>query len=55
MLESFDSCPIPEIERSGRTLRAWRQQFLAYLDIGGASIVGTEAIRPESPKTAITA
>jgi transposase len=29
VLASFPYCPIPEIARLGRTLRAWRQQVLA--------------------------
>jgi transposase len=29
VLESFPSCPVAEIARLGRTLRAWRNQFLA--------------------------
>jgi transposase len=29
VLASFPSCPIPEIARLGRTLRAWKEQFLA--------------------------
>ena len=44
MLESFPSCPVPEIARLGRTLRAWRDQFLAYFTTGRASNGGTEAI-----------
>ncbi len=44
VLESFHSCPIPEIARLGRTLRAWRQQFLAYFTTGRANNGGTEAI-----------
>jgi transposase len=44
VLDSFPSCPIPEIARLGRTLRAWRQQFLAYFATGRASNGGTEAI-----------
>jgi transposase len=44
VLESFHTCPIPEIARLGRTLRSWRQQFLAYFTTGGASNGGTEAI-----------
>jgi transposase len=30
LLESFPTCPVAEIARLGRTLRAWRDQFLAY-------------------------
>ncbi len=41
---SFPSCPIPEIARLGRTLRQWKDAFLAYFDTGGANNGGTEAI-----------
>ncbi len=34
----------PEIARLGRTLRQWKQSFLAYFDTGGASNGGTEAV-----------
>ena len=44
MLDSFPSCPIPEIARLGRTLRAWKEQFLAYFTTGRANNGGTEAI-----------
>ena len=44
MITSFPTCPIPEAARLGRTLRAWRQQILAYFDTGGVSNGGTEAI-----------
>ncbi len=44
VLASFHTCPIPEIARLGRTLRAWRQQFLAYFTTGRANNGGTEAI-----------
>jgi transposase len=37
-------CPIPEIKRLGKTLRQWRQAFLAYWTERGASNGGTEAI-----------
>ena len=30
VVDSFPTCPIPEIARLGRTLRAWSDQFLAY-------------------------
>ena len=33
-----------EIARLGRTLRAWREPFLAYFDTNGLSNGGTEAI-----------
>jgi transposase len=44
VLDSFPSCPIPEVARLGRTLRAWRAQVLAYFDTSGVSNGGTEAI-----------
>jgi transposase len=44
IIASFPTCPIPEIARLGRTLKQWRQAFLAYFDTGGASNGGTEAI-----------
>ena len=44
IIDTFPSCPIPEIARLGRTLRQWRQAFLGYFDTGGASNGGTEAI-----------
>ena len=44
VLDSFPSCPIPEIARLGRTLQAWREQFLAYFTTGRANNGGTEAI-----------
>jgi len=43
-LDAFPTCPIPEIARLGRTLRAWREQFLAYFTTGRANNGGTEAI-----------
>jgi transposase len=44
VLESFPSCPIPEIARLGRTLQAWRHQFLAYFTTDRANNGGTEAV-----------
>jgi transposase len=44
ILDTFHTCPIPEIARLGRTLRQWRQAFLGYFDTQGASNGGTEAI-----------
>ena len=44
VISSFPSCPIPEVARLGRTLKAWRQQLLAYFDTSGVSNGGTEAI-----------
>ena len=44
VLDSFHTCPIPEVARLGRTRRAWRNQVLAYFDTSGVSNGGTEAI-----------
>jgi Transposase len=44
VIASFPSCPIPEVARLGRTLKAWRQQLLAYFDTSDVSNGGTEAI-----------
>nr|WP_269813637.1 ISL3 family transposase [Ornithinimicrobium sediminis] len=43
IVASFPTCPIPEIARLGRTLRTWKEAFLAYFDTG-ATNGGTEAI-----------
>jgi transposase len=44
VVETFHTCPIPEIARLGRTLRSWREAFLAYFVTGRANNGGTEAI-----------
>jgi hypothetical protein len=44
VLESFHTCPIPEIARLGRTRRAWKDQFLGYFTTNRASNGGTEAV-----------
>jgi transposase len=44
ILDSFTSCPIPEVARLGRTLKQWRTEFLGYFDTSGASNGGTEAV-----------
>ena len=44
VLDSFHTCPIPEVARLGRTLHAWRGQILAYFDTSEVSNGGTEAI-----------
>ena len=44
IIDSFPSCPIPEISRLGRTLKRWRAAFLAYFDTAGANNGGAEAI-----------
>ncbi|MGH8839021.1 MAG: ISL3 family transposase [Jiangellaceae bacterium] len=51
VIASLPTCPIPEVARLGRTLRAWRQQVLAYFDTGGVSNGGTEAINLLIEKT----
>jgi hypothetical protein len=35
VISSFPSCPIPEVARLGRTLRAWKAAILACFDING--------------------
>ncbi len=44
VVDSFRSCPIPEIARLGRTLHKWRDAFLAYFTTNRANNGGTEAI-----------
>ena len=44
VLASFPTCPIPEIKRLGKTLKQWREAFLAYFDTRRASNGGTEAV-----------
>jgi transposase len=44
LLEHLHTCPVPEVARLGRTLRAWRGEFLAYFDTGRASNGPTEAM-----------
>ena len=44
LIERLPTCPIPEIARRGRTLRRWKDAFLAYFDTGGACNGPTEAI-----------
>ena len=44
VLASLPTCPIPEIRRLGRTLKQWREAFLAYFTTGRANNGGTEAI-----------
>ena len=51
VINTLPSCPIPEIARLGRTLRAWRDQVLAYFATGGVSNGGTEAINLIIEKT----
>ncbi len=44
ILDAFHTCPIPAVARLGRTLRRWRQAFLAYFDTDRANNGGTEAV-----------
>ena len=44
LIKRLPACPIPEIARLGRTLRKWKDAFLAYFDTSGASNGPTEAI-----------
>ena len=44
ILDSFHTCPIPEVARLGRTLRRWREAFLAYFATDRANNGGTEAV-----------
>ncbi|PRY57081.1 transposase [Knoellia remsis] len=44
ILDTFSSCPIPEVARLGKTLRQWRTEFLGYFDTDGANNGGTEAM-----------
>ncbi|MGX4694726.1 transposase [Streptomyces sp. JNUCC 63] len=44
VVDTFHSCPIPEIARLGRTPRRWRDAFLAYVATSRANNAGTEAI-----------
>lgn len=43
ILTSFPTSSIPEIKRLGRTLKQWREAFLAYFDTDRAHNGGTEA------------
>ena len=44
LIQRLPVCPIPEIARLGRTLRKWKDAFLANFDTDGASNGPTEAI-----------
>ncbi len=43
ILAPFHTCPIPEVARLGRTLRRWRETFLAYFPTRESE---AETIRP---------
>jgi transposase len=51
IIDTWRTCPVPEIARLGRTLRQWRQQVLAYFSTNGVSNGGTEAINLLIEKT----
>jgi transposase len=51
VITSLPTCPIPEVARLGRTLRAWRPQLLASFSTNGVSNGGTEAINLIIEKT----
>jgi hypothetical protein len=44
VVDTFHTCPIPEIARLGRTLRRWRSAILAYCTTSRADSGGTEAV-----------
>lgn len=44
ILSIFHTCPVPEIARLGRTLRRWKDAFLAYFTTDRSNNGGTEAI-----------
>jgi hypothetical protein len=45
VVDTFHTCPIPEIARLGRTLRQWREPFLSYWDTDRSSNGGTAPLR----------
>jgi transposase len=51
VIDSLHTCPIPEVARLDRTLRAWRTQVLASFATSGVSNGGTEAINGIIEKT----
>ena len=51
VIDSFPSCPIPEVARLGRTLRQWRSHVLARFDTHRISNGGTEAVNLIVEKT----
>lgn len=44
LIGTMTSCPIPEVARLGRTLRRWKDAFLAYFTTDRSSNGGTEAV-----------
>ncbi len=51
VIDSFPTCPIPEVARLGRTLRMWREHVLARFDTHRISNGGTEAVNLIIEKT----
>ena len=51
VIDSFASCPIPEVARLGRTLRQWRSHVLARFETHRISNGGTEAVNLIVEKT----
>ncbi len=44
VIASFPTCPVPEVARLGRTLRAWKTHVLARFNTDRISNGGTEAV-----------
>lgn len=51
VIQALLTCPVPEAQRLGRTLRSWQREFLAYFATGGASNGPTEAVNLIIEKT----
>ena len=54
VLDSFHTCPIPEIARLGRTLRSWRSAFLAYFDTAEPTTAAPKPSTASSNSTAVS-
>ena len=44
LISTLTSCPIPEVARLGKTLRRWKDAFLAYFTTNRSTNGGTEAV-----------
>jgi transposase len=44
IVDTFHTCPVPEVARLGRTLRRWKEQFLGYFTTNRSTNGGTEAL-----------
>lgn len=51
VIDTFHTCPIPEVARLGRTLRQWKGHVLARFDTDRISNGGTEAVNLIIEKT----